>query len=221
MAPGYPRYLLGRTCNNHEVHWHVGLLCTYAAHGVEPLLPVDLAKATYLALRLDTQVPTAELLAIRARQLLKRDEDLAQVADRVFTARQRSTAQFIKEHRNSIRTFNFGPGDLVLVRNNSIKTSLDTKTLPRYTSPMVVVQRYPRGSYQLAEIDGAVLQLCYTAFQIIPYYSRTHISIPMDDFVLTPDLTADMMLSGDDEALDGMNDHDDGPQGSDSKSGPA
>ncbi|KZP27373.1 hypothetical protein FIBSPDRAFT_730850 [Athelia psychrophila] len=193
----------------------------YAAHGVEALLPFDLAEATYLAPRLDAQIPTSELLAIRTRQLLKRDEDLAKIADRVLAARQRSAAQFIKEHKNSIRTFNFAPGDLVLVRNSSIETSLNTKTLPRYTGPMVVVQRYPRGSYQLAEIDGAVSRLRYTAFQVIPYYSRTHLLIPMDDFVLTPDLTADMMLGGDDEALDGMNDDDDEPQGSDSDSGPA
>lgn len=198
-----------------------GMSPFYAAHGVEPLLPFDLAEATYLAPRLDAQVPTSELLAVRARQLLKRDDDLALVADRVFAARNRSAAQFIEEHKNSIRTFNFKPGDLVLVRNSSIETSLDAKALPRYTGPMVVVQRYTNGSYQLAEIDGAVSRLRYAAFRIIPYYSRTHISIPMDDFVLTPDLTADMMLGGDGEALNGMNDDDDEPQGSDSGSGPA
>lgn len=213
----------------HAVFWaeratitkSTGMSPFFAAHGVEPLLPFDLAEATYLAPRLDAQVSTADLLATRARQLLKRDEDLADIADRVFAARKQSAAHFIEHHKNSIRNYDFKPGDLVLVRNTSIETSHDTKTLPRYTGPMVVVQRYPRGSYQLAEVDGAVSRLRYAAFRIIPYYSRTHISIPFDDLVLSPDLTTEMMLGGDGDASHGMNDDDDDPQGSESDSGPA
>ena len=42
---------------------------------------------------------------------------------------------------------------------------------------MVVVRRYDRGSYKLAELDGAESKLRYAAFRIIPYYPRYASSI--------------------------------------------
>ena len=42
---------------------------------------------------------------------------------------------------------------------------------PRYLGPMVVLRRTTGRSYLLAELDGAVSRLCYTAFWLIPYYS--------------------------------------------------
>ncbi|KAF9547183.1 hypothetical protein CPC08DRAFT_796306, partial [Agrocybe pediades] len=53
----------------------------YLAHGVEPLLPFDLAEATYLAPSLDKLVSTEDLIAARAKMLLKRPEDLQRVRD--------------------------------------------------------------------------------------------------------------------------------------------
>ncbi|KAJ3565119.1 hypothetical protein NP233_g7843 [Leucocoprinus birnbaumii] len=51
----------------------------YLAHGIEPLLPFNLAEATYLAPSLTKLVSTTDLIAARAIQLQKRPEDLARV----------------------------------------------------------------------------------------------------------------------------------------------
>ncbi|KZP21026.1 hypothetical protein FIBSPDRAFT_692541, partial [Athelia psychrophila] len=77
------------------------------------------------------------------------------------------------------RNFDFQPGAVVLIRNSEIEKSLDRKSKPRYAGPMIVVRRTLRGSYQLAEMDGTVSRLRYAAFRIIPYHSRTDISIPL------------------------------------------
>ncbi|KZV84046.1 hypothetical protein EXIGLDRAFT_563684, partial [Exidia glandulosa HHB12029] len=61
----------------------IGLSPYYVAHGVEPIMPFDLAEATYLVDFPFRRLSTAELIALRARQLEKREEDLETVRKKV------------------------------------------------------------------------------------------------------------------------------------------
>jgi hypothetical protein len=151
----------------------------YVAHGIEPLFPFDLAEATYLVPPLGEPLSTSDLIAIRSRQLQKREEDLAQIGARVWEARQQSVADFIKANESKIVDYDFKEGDLVLVRNSSVEHTLSSKTKPRYGGPMVVVRRTRRGSYILAELDGAVSSNRYAAFRLVPYFPRSHIALPV------------------------------------------
>jgi hypothetical protein len=151
----------------------------YMVHGVEAVLPFDLAEATFLVPKLDKPLTDAELIAIRARQLEKRDDDLAAIHDRVLRARYSSIAQFEKDHAHTIRDYNFTPGSLVLVRNTRVENDHSRKSKPRYLGPLIVVRRTRNGAYILAELTGAVAKLPYAAFRLIPYYprSRSHIDV--------------------------------------------
>ncbi len=149
------------------------------AHGIEPILPFDITLATFLVPDLNQPLPTADLIAIRARQLQKRQSDLDNIRDRVLKSRFASVQQFEKQYQNTIKNFNFGPGDLVLVCNAGADSELANKTKPRYFGPMVVVRRTRNGAYRLAELDGAVSKLRYAAFRLIPYFSRSRTSIPV------------------------------------------
>jgi hypothetical protein len=44
---------------------------------------------------------------------------------------------------------------------------------------MVVIWRTRNGTYHLAELDGMVLKLCYTTFQLVPYLACSQLSIPV------------------------------------------
>jgi hypothetical protein len=44
---------------------------------------------------------------------------------------------------------------------------------------MVVIWKTCNGAYHLAELDGAVSKLRYTAFRLIPYFSRSQSYIPV------------------------------------------
>ena len=113
-----------------------GLSPFYMAHGVEPILPFDITLATFLVPDLVKPLTTNELIATRARQLEKRQEDLAEIHDRILRSRFTSAQQFERQHAHTIRDFDFRPGTLVLVRNPGAE--LD-KVKPRYCGPMLVV----------------------------------------------------------------------------------
>ena len=133
-------------------------------HGVHPLLPFDILEATYLSPPQDFCTSTEDLVAIRAQQLAKRPEDIAKMRDTVTESRRKNLERFEKRHTSRIIDFDFKPGALVLVRNSRIEESLNRKTKPRYTGPVVVIRKTPGTSYVIAELDGAQSQLRVAGF---------------------------------------------------------
>ena len=171
----------------------------YMAHGVEPLLPFDLAEGTFMTEALDAPLSTTELIATRARALLRRPADLQLVHERVLKARLTSAAAFSAKYENTITEQVFDTGALVMVRNSRVHADLNRKTKPRYLGPMVVVRRTQGGSYILSELDGSVSALRYAAFRLVPYYPRSHISIPVTQLVSYTDEHLDMMAASEDD----------------------
>lgn len=168
----------------------------YMVHGVEPTLPFDIHEATYLVPLPSTQLSTAELIELRARQLRKRPEDIEIMRQKILKGRIASIEQFERRFASNIHDYDFKPGDLVLVRNIKIEKDLSGKMKARYIGPMVVVRRTKGGSYVLSELDGAVSTLRFGAFRVVPYYPRSRSSLPL------PTHTADDLL--DDEATDNL-----------------
>lgn len=151
----------------------------YLAHGTEPLLPFDLAEATYLAPAMDSPMSTEDLIAKRAQMLLKRPQDLLKVQQQVLKSRWESVRQLEKAMKNKIHDFDFKPGSLVLVRNAKFDKTLSDKTKPRYFGPMIVIKRTAGGSYVLGELDGALSKLRFAAFRLFPYYPRNTTAVPV------------------------------------------
>ncbi|EJT97563.1 hypothetical protein DACRYDRAFT_58827, partial [Dacryopinax primogenitus] len=50
------------------------------------------------------------------------------------------------------------PGTLVLIHNTRIEKELDQKSKPQFLGPLVVVTWTARGSYVIADLDGAILK---------------------------------------------------------------
>ena len=178
--------------------WSTSLSPYFMVYGIEPLFPFDLTEATFLIPPPDTEpLSSSGLIAWRASQLQKRQEDLESICERVLKAWFKSVKHFEATFKNRIKDFDFWAGSLVLVQNTQNKKELNRKTKPRYLGPMVVLHRTTSRSYLLAELDRAVSRLHYAAFRLIPYYSRLSSVIHITDLTDTDDENLDK-LAGED-----------------------
>ena len=150
----------------------------YLLHGTHPLMPGDLADATFLVTDFKTGMTSAELIEARMRQLLRMPEDLERAQRILKQSRFRSKAAYEQKFARRIRLEPYEPGSLVLIRNNPIENSvsIERKTANRYMGPYEVERRTQGGSYILKELDGTILRHHVAAYRLIPYVCRQELN---------------------------------------------
>jgi len=190
------REAIMKTCDNKVSHWpymaplvfwanqvtiqkSTGHSPFFLAHGIEVVLPFDVAEATYLLPLIEIPTSTESLIVYQAKQLQKHPEELRDIAARILKAHQQSVAQFVKSHATTIHDYDFQKSSLVLVCNSCIKKELNRKTKIHYPGLMVVIHCTKGGGYFLVEVNGAVSKLCYAAFHLIPYLACSQSNIPI------------------------------------------
>ena len=149
----------------------------YLLHGTHPLLPCDLAEATFMVKDFIPGMSEVDLLAARMRQLLKLPEDVEQAALTLRKSRFQSKEAFEKKFNKRLIRTEYDPGELVLLRNMAFEDSVatDRKIVSRYMGPYEVVRQTKGGSYVLAELSGAPLRSSVAAFRLIPYIERKNL----------------------------------------------
>jgi transposase InsO family protein len=149
----------------------------YLLHGTHPLLPCDLAEATFMVPQFKDRMTDIDLLIARTRQIAKMPEDLARAKNTLQKSRFRSKEAFEAKFGKRIRRTAFSPGELVLIRNNhNEKTvSIKKKIENRYMGPYRVIRETQGKAYVLEELNGNILRTSVAAFRLIPYVKREHL----------------------------------------------
>ncbi|RDW56805.1 hypothetical protein BP5796_12872 [Coleophoma crateriformis] len=168
-VPNLPTMLLADRCTAKQQTKQTPF---YLNHGAEAVLPIELEIPTWRILDWDSVKTTSDLLAMRANQITRRDDDLVEAARRL--QRRRTTAEDWWEAHKRTRAKKIPQGALVLLfdQTKDIDMSKKNKLRYRWKGPFRVTKSDKKGYYFLKELDGTPLEGTFVGNSIKPFYKR-------------------------------------------------
>ena len=145
-------------------------------YGFDPVLPIELDVPTWQILPWGRVQTTSDLLAVRARQLERRDEDLEEAE--LHLRRMRETSQEAWDRDRRIRSEAIREEDVVLLHDTKLDKSHSDKLSFHWVGPYRVSEAQPdRNYYRLAELDGTALQHTVAGNRLKKFHVREDLDI--------------------------------------------
>lgn len=142
-------------------------------YGCELTLAIELAVPTYATLPFEQVSNTEDLIALRARQFEKRDDDVTEALSHLQRMREESAEYF--DENNQIRHEPLQIDDYVLLWDSSIDTSYARrhKFAFRWLGPYQIHEAdNEKGTFKIRELNGAVMSATVAGSRLKKYHPR-------------------------------------------------
>jgi hypothetical protein len=130
----------------------------YLLYGVHPIFSFDITEITWQTLDWDKVHTHEELLAIRARQLSRRDPKMREANDRLRESRRRAIEDMHRRNHFMFDFTDFEEGMYVWLRESQYDETKGDKGKWLYSGPYVIHEKREHDSFVLRELSGAILK---------------------------------------------------------------
>lgn len=150
----------------------------YLNCGYEAVLPIELDMPTWKILPWDEVHTTADLIAMRARQIQRRDEDLEEAALYLQRSRLQGKDTFDESHKVRPED-DLSEGDMILLHDTKLDNQHSAKLSFRWTGPYRIAEAInEKGTYKLSELDGTLLAGTYAGNRLKKFHVRSKYRSP-------------------------------------------
>ena len=147
----------------------------YFNYGADAVLSIELDIPTWKTLPWLEIQTIKKLLALRARQIQRKDEDLKKAA--LYLRRMREKGKKVFDADNRLRQDPVAVGEVVLLydikEDKNLSARLEYRWLGFY---WIHEANNEKGTYLLAELDGAVLRGTFIDNRLKRYYTRVFLN---------------------------------------------
>ena len=164
-----------------SIHAPTGVSPFVVIYGREPILPLERKYPVWRLLDFNNIKSRGELLALRARQLEMRDEDIEEIVLRKRRYREAGKAAFDTRHHLRLQPIKKGDTVLVYDIQRQIDKSSDRKLDYRWLGPYQVAEAdVVKGFYRLKEFDGVLLKGTFAANRLKRFIRRNKTFVSLD-----------------------------------------
>ncbi|KAJ5289394.1 uncharacterized protein N7443_009647 [Penicillium atrosanguineum] len=171
MTGGYPTGDISTPKNRWRPHFHAALMADrvtvnattgispyYFLFGIHAVLPVELEIPTWSTLPWETVQDRSSLIAMRARQIERREKDIEEAILRMNRLKENNAGYFDDHHRT--RDASLKKDDYVLLHDSQRSSDMTSiqKLRFRWLGPYQIESVKGNGSYSIRELDGTVLR---------------------------------------------------------------
>ncbi|GBG91157.1 hypothetical protein CBR_g52038 [Chara braunii] len=132
---------------------------------VEALIP-----PTWNRLDDDPQMTTEELIEARCQQILKNEEVMEDIANRVLDSRMRDKARW--DQVKNVRKEPLQVGEMILLRNSALESTWSGQLGRRFKGPYRVAKRMGLNTFELEDLDETGFKGPFPGLRLVRFLSR-------------------------------------------------